>query len=531
MKYFIILSISLLSLACSKKHELKSFEFEEIVPQNESFASEREVIAKFPIIKVENTTGLDLQAMGISISSSFSRTLDTKRESYIRTKMKSIVEYGSSEKLSVDDIFKFQFRLADHEKVKLFQNLRFQEVENYKARVNTSFKLSSSLKEGMVKDLAYKISYVDKRSNNVIDEHYENIYRYENQREAIDLADIKSDSYTFESEEFDYSLFTNRIISGKSMVYEIVDYFTNDKSLREWKEESMKSCALVLISFEGKQEYLFIKSGESLEDALRDYDKSFEVSVNGNIKVINDQKGDWSKIGFTKINRKVRSGEVFGIYLKNNTKKIEVSTKRIQSLIKKQEVVLEQDKEEEIELFIQMNSLMRKKVTTTRNEVLSNVIYSGCSSIMEDCQSVNTIGTRPEACEVTTDKVETSDLSVHKVSQDDILFNIDEQIYSLRQLQKLKMVEVYEGDEVIHIVIKKFKGLEDIRTIKLYTSLEAVPMKIRTDVHACTVGRFHSSQSGIGRYNFFMIEANISKREVYEVNIGKEKFLNAYVVR
>jgi hypothetical protein len=385
MKYFYYITLLILTASCSKSNSLKKapLKNEEKIKElrKKTVSNEK----NFPTLELNSLNDFNIHVYDNEKEHSFSRKLDLVKEDYIRAKMERILYNRTPEKLSYRDIYKFQFNISKVSRVKLFKNIRFSELSKYESRLTTSFQVSSLRKVGIVKDISYKFSLIDSETGEEGLQSYNDLLRYENQNEVINLSKNEVSNYEFESGVVSYSSLVNKLISGEKIIYEVINYSENEMSLDQVNKKIEDDESYLFVSLGKNKTHKYkISDGESIKSSLKKIDPSSELSINGNIRKLQGKSGEWKLVNFESFDIDAEKGSVYGIYYVDVADSIK--TKKISSRVSVENLNLIQEKNETLELYIQLSKINYELSTSNQRHFVKRVYKDRCDSRGNNCK-------------------------------------------------------------------------------------------------------------------------------------------------
>ncbi|WP_127718092.1 hypothetical protein [Halobacteriovorax sp. HLS] len=460
-------------ISCSKKNELSRQESRENQPESITTKNEgpSSNVSRFPVLSLGLEPSINLELIGSTNGKVLNKELNLKPRNFIRSKMERILFNKSSEVIKLEDLFKFEYFLETRDRVKLFEGLSFSDVTEYIVSASTRFKVSSNQKQGVVRDISYKFSYFDGNRDAEISSVYEDLIRYENENEIIDLTSVQKREYSFLSSRSSFSELVNIFITGKSLLYEIVDYEHDKRSLRDWILKESSTSSHLLISTKKETLHFKILNGETIREAIQRQAKSYEISQNNNIKEINGNKGEFLVLDKVDIDRELEAGDIFSIYLNEQSSVPSFGSFAIYQEGDSLEVSGFQKKTGTLEFYIELS---RKSYSLSHENYSLPVrakFLSGCNQHGENCISSAPLQSQPRTCEIEASSlIGTEFVQISENQKDYININLDGHSHSLNDLIEKDMVTVNQSYGVLHIILNNFNSLNDYREVTISTT-------------------------------------------------------------
>lgn len=523
--FFYILLITLFS--CTKQNSMpdrKPLKITKTVSKQKEIVS---IKSTFPSLGLEKLSDMKIHVYDNENEHSFSRTLKFEKESYIRTKMERILYNYTNELLSYKDLYKFQLGLSKESKLSLFKNLKFNDLSRYESRSTNTFQISSDIKHGVVKNVSYKFSFIDSETGFEDVKNYQDLNRYENQAEIIDLK--IENNYLFESGIINYSSFVNKMISGEKLIYELVDYTNDQRGLREIIKDKDNS-NFIFISTPEKTRAIQLYKDESISSALLRLDEHFEVSINGNIKYLLGEKGEWKFINFLDVKTSFKAGEVFGLYLVSNAPINK--TREVLNKSNSQNTKVVQNKSDSIDFYVQQTKRTLSLSTFDRRHLIKRFIGERCNIHMQNCNGTLINTPAIKSCIVRYTKVnESQNISIDSQLDRYISVEINGEVLSLKALVDRNIGSYAINNETTLVTIFPFSSIADSREIKVISRSRLEKIKVFSKEIDCPSLFYDRLDHRNGTYNF--LKEYLEGYEAYQEDsfIGEKIFQDILIVK
>ncbi len=512
--------------SCSKKNELKGPR-----PLNQNHEVEQQEnsshrLVSFPILKLKSHKEMTFTISNLETESLKKKTLNLKQNSFLRSKMKRIIDSNSSEKLSINDLNRFEIHLTEQSKTELFSGLRFEEVNKNLVWWNTNFNFNSVYK-GSVNHLSYSISLYNNIRNDFFDKDYFDLYRYENHDEEIQLSKEGGKSYELKSNEIHFGQIGNKLISNHFIIYEIEDFIFEGLSLKKWKREVLKKKSLLLVSAKDFEKVIYINDGESLLNALGRVDSSFESSINGNVKKVFAKSGDWKIIGSQNLVESLSAGKVIGLFLNDQSEELP-KTKTILQMTEEEIVSFIQNKNDSANVFIQGNATEYKVVKWNELHPVYRTEEVHCNIRSGVCMTYRELPVE-RSCDVYRRRVEEYQMTYDASLVIDMYrIRIGERTYSLKEFKKEKLGDFYLAEGIINVEIFPFVGLAHRRVVEITILDSLKEVNIAQDLGACHLR--HISRGGNGTTRTYIQEYLKSFSPTsFDSIIGTQRRMNVFI--
>lgn len=526
MNYLITFSLLILIISCSKSNELKKVSPPYDLKSDEVLVESENEITQFPILKLRSHKEVDF-----SVSNPLNETIKKKKlklsqSSFIRSRMKRIIESNSIEELSIDDLFRFESYLTEEAKTKLFSELRFENIEDQNIWWNTQFQIASSYK-GNVKNISYSVSLYNNSNNNFLEKDYYDLYRYENQNEVIELSNSTAKTYRFNSLEKNFSMIGNKLISNHFVIYEVEDFLFKGKSLKDWKREILTEMSVLVVSTKNIEKTIYINKGESLSEALRRQDPSVEISINGNVKNLFGTSGSWKLIGQFKVHDSVQPGNVIGLFL-NDLNEFIPKSKRILQEGNKNLISLTQNKNDSINIFIQGSATKYELSKWHESHAVHRTEEVQCDNRSGECLLYRELPVL-RSCQVDRRKVIENEVEYDSsLVLDDYSLKMGHRSYSLDELKELGVGNYYIEKGILNIKIYSFKSIAHERIIEISIKDSLKEIDVIQDFGLCSLRRI--SRGGNTIHSHFVREhLNTFSPSSYRSKVGLARRMNAII--
>jgi hypothetical protein len=524
MNYLIILSLLLSIISCSKKNELKKVSPFVDFQREEILTDSRSEITQFPILKLMSLKEIEFIVSNHLNESLKKKKLQLNQGSFLRSRMKRIIQSSSLEELSIDDLFRFENHLTEKAKTELFSELRFEKLGDQNIEWSTKFRISSEF-TGKVKNLSYSVSFYNNINNQFIDKEYYDLYRYENQDEVIELTNSAIKTYQFNSSNKKFKKVGDKLISNHFVIYEIEDFEFQGRSLKDWKKDVLTEMTILIISAKGMERIVYINNNETFFEALMRSDSSAEISINGNVKKIFGRSGNWKVIG--KISDKVESGNVIGLFL-NDFADSSPKSSTISQQFNQKQIIVTQRKMDKVNLFIQGSATKYEISRWHEDHAVHRTEEVQCHNSSGVCLLYRELPILRQ-CEVDRREVIQSEINYDSsLILENYSLKIGHRDYSLQELKKLKIGNYYFAKGILNVEIYPFSSIAHRRNIEVSVKNSLKDIDVVQDFGTCNLRRI--SRGGTTSYTNFAREHLVTfSPSSYKSKIGLARRMNAFI--
>ncbi|WP_417336058.1 hypothetical protein [Halobacteriovorax marinus] len=294
-QFFLLLSILLLSFSCSKESKLK-FSPPMSLNEQESQAVDQQSLES-------NTKGFQVptlklisQKSRLSILNNDQVTeeidLKVEDERYLRSKLLDILDGNRPNTLEMSDIFTYSISFKNDELFKIINNIKLEELNNYKANISTFFFLKNN-KTGYYLDLDYRAG-IENDLGVYVSSQLEN---EEEQVDGFSYGEKPVESYKFEVPGIALDFAFDKLTKKSKVIYTVDNFNNGEMSLVDWKSETLEKGSLLILSNATQEKIFFIPNGKSISTVLEDTHK---VS-------------HYKKINFVKLDEKILAGQILAL--------------------------------------------------------------------------------------------------------------------------------------------------------------------------------------------------------------------------
>lgn len=300
LKYFLSIFILLSFTSCGKKAKLKfippnNFERNEKVLSDKTEVNGREILEKNPLLD------LHIKKATLNISEKNQKfyhkeALKIKRVPYLRNKLVSLLENPYHEQLTIDDLFKYEFKAEVSSIFKSLSNTDLLKINQKEASLSLGTYLKASV-EGIFDEVSYSVKLGDSKDH-FVERQLENL---EEQVEGFEFGRKPRESYVVNSKKINFESLVKSLSKRESVIVSIENFTKKEMSLSKWKDQILNSGSILVISNSNDIELVFISDGQSVEESL--------VENNVDLKRLRE----FSPIQFESFKDRIEKGRVLGI--------------------------------------------------------------------------------------------------------------------------------------------------------------------------------------------------------------------------
>lgn len=299
MNYILTFLLLFSFLSCDKKASMKSIDFSEVDLPEEAKNKEIKTELTFyelPMIKLH---GVDSQVIILNSKEEVHKdvSIEISRNRHIRNKIQRIITNPYKEKLDLEDLFIFSYKIKESELLKVIKGIHLKELSEYSVSVSSNFLLESSGK-GLLETLDYHSGLEGSYNNHKINL----LENSSEQTSGFEFGLKAKEYYKFKTPQYELYDFFKKSLSGNNVMYQLVDFSLGSKKLSEWKERVLEEGSILIISEESKEDFVFVKDGETISSALKREGKAFDLNF------------EFRSINFSRFDEKISANQVLALY-------------------------------------------------------------------------------------------------------------------------------------------------------------------------------------------------------------------------